>query len=65
MKEHRNCCWVDDPPGDFRSKMVEADVLVRLVSWLQDDHIKWLSIKSIIALAQFRRLMYCFVLCKD
>ena len=57
----------DDPADDIRSKMMETDVLVRLVGLLldQDSDVRRSSIKAISSLARFGRLTYHFVLCED
>jgi hypothetical protein len=57
----------DDPADDFRSKIVETDVLARLVGLLQDQDsgVCQSSIEVIIALAEFGRLINHFVPCGD
>jgi hypothetical protein len=61
------CTKADDPADDFRSKMVETDVLTCLVGLLQDGDavVRKSSIKAITALAKFGRLIHYFVLCED
>ena len=61
------CAKTDDPADNFRSEIVESDVLVHLVDLLQyqnSDECQ-LSIKAITTLAKFGRLIYQFALCKD
>ena len=57
----------DDPADYFRSKMAETAVLAYLFDLLQDKSgdIQRSSIKIIIALARFGRLIYHFVPCED
>ena len=56
---HFFCARTDDPVDDFRSKMIETDLLTHLLDLLQhrDLEVQGLSIKIIIALAKFGRLM--------
>jgi hypothetical protein len=58
---------IDDPADDFRSKLVEADVLASLFDLLQDDfpHVRRSAIEAITALAKFGGLIYHFVLRDD
>ena len=57
----------DDPADDIRSKMVEIDVVARLVGLLQDRHSygHQSSIKVITTLAKFGRLINRFEPCDD
>ena len=57
----------DDPADDFRSKMLETDVLARLVGLLQvgGSYGCQSSIDVIAVLAKYGRLIYYFVLCED
>jgi hypothetical protein len=56
----------DDSAEDFRSKMVEADVLARLFGLLQEPglEVRQSSIEVITALAKFGTLTNYLVLCK-
>ena len=61
------CAGTNDLADDFRSQIVETDVLVRLVGLLQhqDSDIRQSSIEVITTLAKFGTLIYHFVLCDD
>ena len=58
------CAKPDNPVDDSHSKMVETDVIARLVGLLQDQnsYVCQSSIGAITALATFGRLIYHFVL---
>jgi hypothetical protein len=58
---------IDDSVDDFCSKMVETDVIARLVGLLQyqNSDVWKSSIKVIIALAEFGRLINHFIPCGD
>jgi hypothetical protein len=61
------CVRTDDPADDFRSKMVEANVLTGLVGLLQDgdSYVQRSSVDAINSLAKFGRLIYRSGLCED
>ena len=61
---HFYCARADDLADDFRYKMIKTDVLARLVGLLQDrfSHVCQSSVDVIVALANFGRLIYHFVL---
>ena len=61
------CARTHDPADNFRFKMVEKNVLARLIGLLQDRNSDILqsSIKAIDSLAKFGGLLYRFILCKD
>ena len=52
---------------DFRSKMVETDVLAHLFALLedQDSVVQCSFVNAITTLAKYGRLIYHFVLCED
>ena len=54
----------NDPTDDFRSQMLETDVLSRLLGLLQDQglDVRQSSTEAITTFAMFGRLMYQFVL---
>jgi hypothetical protein len=57
----------DDPADDFRSKMVETDVVAHLVGFLQDGNLstRRLFMDAITSLAKFGTWIYHFGLCED
>ena len=57
----------DDPADDFRSKMMETNILACLVDLLRSkvSDVSQLSIDAIAALAKFGRLTSHFLLCKS
>jgi hypothetical protein len=62
-----DCVRTNDSADDFRSKMVETDVVSRIFGLIQDSGwgTRWSPVKAIAALGKFGRLIYYFVLCKD
>jgi hypothetical protein len=62
-----DCARIDDLADNFRSEMVETDVLAHLVGLLQDDDsdVRRSSVDTITSLAKFGRLIYHSGLCED
>jgi hypothetical protein len=63
------CAWPNDLADDFRSRVVETDVVAHLFALLevegQDSVIQQSFVDAITALAKFGGFLYHFVLCED
>ena len=57
-----DCVRTDDPADNFRSKMVETDVIAHIVGFLQDWNldVQLSSINAITTLVKFGMLIYVF-----